>query len=225
MKTALADNRIRRIVVLAAVNLLLVAGGWLALVSPQRHHAAAAQQQVQSVQAQLQRLAAETTPVAPKQPVIKTAGLYQLAHAMPATEDQPDLLLTVDQLAAASGVKLTTLSPTTVTQAQGYEVLPMTLTFSGTYGSITSFLQNLRTLVSVRHKTLEAHGRLFSVSQLTITPATTGKQLIATATVDAYVFGTLPGAAALASAPAGTDTTATGTTSTTATTSTTTTSG
>lgn len=226
MKTAFADSRIRRVAALAAVNLMLVAGGWLALVSPQRHHAASAQQQVQSVQTQLQQLAAETTPVAPKQPVIKTAGLYQLAHAMPATEDEPDLLLTVDELATASGVKVTALSPTNATQAQGYEVLPVSLTLSGTYASITRFLQNLRTLVSVRHQTLEARGRLFSVTQLAITPGTTGQKVTATATVDAYVFGTLPGATSLAtSASSSTTTTGTSTTPTTSTASTTTTSG
>lgn len=226
MKTAFADGRVRRIVALAAVNVMLVAGGWLALVSPQRHRADAAQQQVQSVQTQLQQIAAVTTPVAPKRPVIKTAGLYQLAHAMPPTEDEPDLLLTLDQLAAAAGVKVTALSPTTPSQQQGYTVLPVTLTLTGTYSSITSFLQRLRTLVSVRHGALLASGRLFSVTQIAITPANTGHRLTATMTVNAYVFGTVSGATPLAlPASTSTSTTGTGTTSTTSTTATTTTSG
>lgn len=223
MKTALADSRVRRIAVLAAVNVLLAAGGWLALVSPQRHHADSAQQQVQSVQTQLQQIAAVTTPVAPKQPIIHSAPLYVLSHAMPTTEDEPDLLLTVDQLARASGVKVTGLSPTNPEQEQGYTVLPITLGVSGAYSAITGFLQSLRTLVSVRHGALQARGRLFSVTQVAIVPGTVGHKVTATLTVDAYVFGTVAGATPLA-LPATTSTTSTGT-STTSTTSTTTTGG
>lgn len=229
MKTAFADTRVRRVAALAAVNLLLAVGGWLALVSPQRHHASAAAQQVQSVQTQLQQIAAVTTPIAPKQPVIHTAALYSLVHAMPTDEDEPDLLLTVDQVAAAAGVLVTTLSPQTPEQAAGYAVLPMSLGFSGTYASITSFMRQLRELVSVQHGNLLASGRLFSVTQLSIAPATTGHKLTATATVDAYIFGTVAGATPLA-APVATSTTTTGTstgstTSTTSTSTTTTTGG
>jgi Tfp pilus assembly protein PilO len=224
MKTAFADNRVRRVAALAAVNLLLAVGGWLALVSPQRHHAASAAQQVQTIQTQLQQIAAVTTPIAPKAPVIHTAPLYSLVHAMPATEDEPDLLLTVDQLAAEAGVLVTTLSPQAPQQAAGYAVLPMSLSLSGTYASITSFMRQLRELVSVQHGDLLASGRLFSVTQLSLAPGTTGHKVTATATVDAYVFGTIPGAAPLAvPAPASTTTTGTSTGSTTSTTSTSTT--
>lgn len=221
MKTAFADNRVRRIILLAGLNVLLAAGGWLALVSPQRHHAAAAEQQVQSVKTQLQQIAAVTTPIAPKQPVIHTAPVYVLSHAMPTTEDEPDMLLAVDQVARSSGVKVTTVSPTTPLQAVGYTTLPMTLDVNGSYAAITSFMAKLRTLVAVQHGRLYASGRLFSVQQVTITPATSGAGLIATMTVDAYVFGEVAGATPLPVTT--TDTTTTGTTSTT--TSTTTTSG
>lgn len=223
MKTAFADSRMRRIAALAGLNVLLAAGGWLALVSPQRHHAASAAQQVQSVQSQLQQIAAATTPVAPKQPKIRTAGLYELGHAMPVTEDEPDLLLSVDQLAKESHVRVTTLSPTSPTAAQGYTILPLSLTFSGTYGSVTSFLQRLRQLVSVNRGALVAGGRLFSVTNLSLVPQEADRKVTATATVDAFVFGSIAGVSPLASTTA-TDTSTTGT-STTSTTSTTTTSG
>lgn len=229
MKTVLADGRARRIAVLAGINLLLAVGGWVALVAPQRHHAAAAEQQVQSVKTQLQQIAAVTTPVAPKQPVIHTAPIYVLSHAMPTTEDEPDLLLAVDQVARAAGVRVTTISPTTPLQAVGYTVLPMTLDVNGSYSGITSFMAKLRTLVAVQRGRLYATGRLFSVQQVTLTPAGLGKSLSATMTVDAYVFGQVAGAAPLpVTAAATTSTTGTSSTSTstsTSTTSTTTTSG
>ncbi len=222
MKTALADSRVRRIAVLAGVNLMLVAGGWLALVSPQRHHAALTAKQVQSVQTQLQQIAAATTPVAPKQPVIHTAPLYVLDHAMPITEDQPDLLLAVDQVAGSAHVKVTALSPSTPSQAVGYTVLPLSVSLVGSYAEITNFLRQLRSLVSVRDGTLQASGRLLSVTNVTIAPGqtatgTTGKSLTATLSIDAYVFGTVAGATPLPQVAASTDTTATSTTSTTTT--------
>lgn len=224
MKTTFADSRVRRIAALAGLSILLAAGGWLALVSPQRHHAAAAAQQVQSVQTKLQQIAAATTPVAPKQPKIRVAGLYELDHAMPVTEDEPDLLITVDQLAQESGVQITALSPAAPVAAQGYTTLPLTLDLVGTYGSITTFMQQLRDLVSVRHGSLLASGRLFSVTNLNIVPQGRGHRLTATATVDAYVFGLVAGVTPFVS-PTATDTSTTGTSTTSTTTTTTTTSG
>lgn len=220
MKTTLADPRVRRIALLAGLNLVLAIGGWLALVSPQRSHASSAQQQVQSVESQLQQIAAVTTPVAPKQPVIHTAPEYVLSHVMPVTEDEPDLLLTVDQVARAAGVKVMTLSPLTPVQAVGYTTLPMTLNVNGGYAQITSFMGGLRKLVAVQHGRLVGTGRLFSVQQVSIQPSTTSHGLVATMTVDAYVFGLVAGATPLP-VTTSTDTTSTGT----STTSTTTTSG
>ena len=218
MKTTLADPRVRRIAVLAAVNLVLAVGGWIALVSPQRSHASTAQQQVQSVQSQLQAIAAVTTPRAPKQPVIHTAPEYVLSHVMPVTEDEPDLLLTVDEVARSAGVKVLTLSPVAATQEVGYTTLPLQLNVSGGYAQITSFMAELRTLVAVRHDRLYGTGRLFSVQQISIQPATTGHGLLANMTVDAYVFGQVAGATPLPVTAPTTTSTGTTTTSTTSTT-------
>lgn len=219
--SALSNARVRRIAVLGALNLVLAAGGWLALVSPQKHHAASAAQQAQGIQTQIAQLdqAAAPAPTGRKPPVIRTASLYRLAEAMPASADEPDLLLLVDQLAQSSGVKVTTLSISTPTgETGGYTILPITLDLTGSYMSLSSFLHRLRTLVSVRHGELEASGRLFSVGSITLAPASGGHLLTATTTVDAYVFGTVAGASP-APAPA-TTTSTTGTTGTTATTTT-----
>lgn len=247
MTTTFADERVRRIAALAGLNIVLALGGWLALVSPQQHHAAAASQQLQTVQAQLQSIAAMTTPVAPKQPRIHTADVYVLDHAMPLTEDEADLLLTLDQVARAAGVDVTTISPQEAVQAVGYTTMPISLTVVGSYSAITSFLAHLRGLVTVQHGKLYASGRLFSIQSLSLAPegatpgpggtnsAATGStagsvgsgsgarganRLQATMTVDAYVFGVVAGAQPLPVTAAST----TGT-STTSTTSTTTTSG
>jgi len=93
---------------------------------------------------------------------------------------------------------------------------------SGPYGAITDFIHRIETLVTVRKGTLLASGRLFSVNEVAISGGTGGHQLTATLTVDAFAFGTVPGATPLP--VTSTSTTSTSTTGT-STTSTTTTSG
>ena len=67
-------------------DLLLLVLGWVLLVSPQRTNAASIAKATQAAEAQIveaQRAIHAAPPKAPKQPAIRTAGLYQLAKAMP----------------------------------------------------------------------------------------------------------------------------------------------
>ena len=65
---------------------------------------------------------------------------------MPATADESDLLLMLDQLAKASGVKVLLLSPQTPSAAVGYVALPIQLSLQGPYGALTRYVHRLRTL-------------------------------------------------------------------------------
>jgi len=212
----LSDIRLRRITALAAVNLLVVMAGWLVLVSPQRLHAASDAQKAQGVQSQIAQLSATESPAAVrKPPVIHTAPLYELAEAMPSILDEPDMLLTIDQVARAAGAHVTTLSPSTSLQGEnGYTLQQVSLVVDGSYAAITQFVHALRTLVSVKNGALEASGRLFSIDSLELAPQSSGSGLVATMTLDAYVFGEVAGAAP-PPVTTSTDTTETSTTSTT----------
>jgi Tfp pilus assembly protein PilO len=203
----------KKIAIVAGINLVLAVGGWLLLVAPQRHHASSAAQQLQTTRDELTKLGGSTGQLShPKQPLIKTAALYRLAQAMPTSADEPDLMLGLDQLARSSGVRVLGISPLTPTAtASGYTQLPLTLTLQGSYGSLTHYLHDLRMLVSVRHGALHSTGRLFSVNSVVLAPGAAGKQEQATVSLNAYVYGTLAGAT-----PPPVDTT-TGTTSTTTT--------
>ena len=209
---SLSSQRLRLIAVLAGVNVALAAGGWLLLVSPQRHHAASTARQVQQAQDELARIKAASQPNAPqvKQPIIHTAALYALEEAMPLTPDQPDLLLALDRLAHSYGVRVMTLSPAPPTPSSGYSIQTVSLTLSGSYPSLTRFLHRLRTLVAVRHGKVVAAGRLFAVTSVTLADGT-GKDLTATVSVQAFVFGGED--AATSTSTDSTDTTATTTTS------------
>jgi Tfp pilus assembly protein PilO len=172
-------------------DILLLVLGWLLLIGPQRATATSIARSAQSTEVQIQALeqsaAAAETP-APKQPVIQTAGLYGLAKAMPSTTDMPDVLLELDQIARASGVTVVSIAPGTPAAGVGFNVLPITVTFSGNFYSLTDLLYRLRTLVTVRHGELDATGRLFSVYSVSLNPGGNGNVLNATATINTFVY-------------------------------------
>jgi len=217
-------NRRSAVFLIIGGDLLLLVLGWTLLVSPQRSTASSIARSTQAVEAQIEQAqrAAEvlTTPVAaPKQPEIKTAALYQLAEAMPTTTDMPDVLLELDQVARASGVTVNSITPSGITAADGFGVLPIDISFSGDFYSLTDLLYRLRTLVTVRHGEFDAFGRLFDVGSVALNGGAGGKQLTATVTVDAFVYGAVT-ATPSEPVPPSTDT---GTTDTTTTATTTTT--
>lgn len=200
---------------IASAGLLVLGAGWFVVVAPQRHDGAAAAAQVNRAQAQIHRLeaaaaaAAASDTSAAKQPLIRTADLYRISKAMPSSEDQPDLLLELDQVARAAGVTVLTITPGQGSASGGYTSVPIDLSLSGDFYSLSDLLYRLRALVAVRHGALDATGRLFSVSSLALNPTGSGKTLTADLTVNAFVYG----AAATTASP--TATTSTSTTSTT----------
>lgn len=205
-------------------DLLLLALGWFALIGPQRATAASIVQATAAAEAQIveaKRPVKIVKPTAVVQPEIRTADLYSLAKAMPSTEDMPNLLLQLDQVARSSGVTLTSIAPGPATPSTGtsFSTVTITLALSGDFYSLTDLLYRLRSLVAVRNGALQTSGRLFSVGSVGLTPTGTGAQLNATVIMNAYVYGTAAAAGALApaapAAAAGTDTTSTTTVSTT----------
>jgi len=201
-------------------DLLLLLLGWMLLVSPQRHTATSIARATQAVEAQIleaHRLVQQppAPTAAPKQPEIRTAALYQLAKAMPATTDMPDVLLELDQVARAAGVTVNSITPGGISPGNGFGVLPINLTFSGDFYSLTDLLYRLRALVTVRHGALDASGRLFAVDTVGLNGG--GSQLNASVTVDTFVYGAAYSTTPAVPTPPSTETTGTDTTTTTTT--------
>lgn len=213
---AFSGNRLQLGLAVLGLNLVLVAAGWFLLISPQRNHQQSAAQQLQQVQLVATRLVggAATQASHAKQPAIHTSGLYRLAQAMPPSADEPDLVLGLQHLAKASGVKLLGLSLGAPTAEIGYVVLPASLTLDGSYGSVTRYLHTLRMLTGMRHGRLFARGRLLSTISVGMTPDGKGRTETATVALNAYVFGSVAGVAPL-SATSTTSTTTDPTTTTT----------
>lgn len=197
-------------------DLLLLVLGWVLLVSPQRSTAASMARATKAAEAQIveaQRAAHATRPKAPTQPAIRTAGLYELAKAMPSTTDMPDVLLELDQVARAAGVDVGSISPGPATVVVGapYSMVQIQMTFAGNFYSLTDLLYRLNHLVAVQDGTLDATGRLFAVDSVALSPSGVGGRLNATINVNAYIYGVPGGASSATAAPAATPTTSTGT--------------
>jgi Pilus assembly protein, PilO len=206
--------RQRRLAVFAALNVLIVVVGWFALVSPQRHDAASAATQEQAVQSELAALTGSSQS-SNKQPAIHTSGLYALDTALPAQEDQPDLLFELDRLAKASDVEILGITPQPPQATTGYTVQPINLELSGTYFHLTRFLRSLRILVTDHRGRLIANGSLFAVTSVALSPGTsagttTSHDETAVVGMAAFYYGVVGGAVPPASTTTTTTTTTTG---------------
>jgi Pilus assembly protein, PilO len=202
---------------------MLIVGvvGYFALIKPQGAKLKSIKAKESTAQAALAAYNQKVV-AARSAPKIEVADVYRLAKAMPATTDMPDLLLELSQLARDTGIRFDSISPQAPVALGTYTVLPISVTFNGTFYDLADLLYRLRSLVDVHAGRLDATGRLFTVDTLTFGQSPLKfPRIQATLVIDAYVYGSgAAPAAAVApvtpAAPAATDTTAT--TSTTATT-------
>jgi Tfp pilus assembly protein PilO len=236
------QSTIVRVAVVVAGLVALGAIGYFSLVKPKESKASSLKTEI----AQLDRQIADTknqTAVANSLSKILVADYAKLNTAMPSKPQMTDFYFQLDKIAADTGIRFSSITPSAPVSLTGFQVVPIALTFEGTFYDVSDFLQRLQALVLVQNHELVARGRLFTVddvsfqlSSQTAAPesgASSGTSekassttLTATIDVVAYVYGqpftTATGSSAGASA---TSTTSTSTTTTsTETTSTTTTS-
>jgi type IV pilus assembly protein PilO len=210
-------NPIVQIVIAIVGALILGAAGYFLLIKPEgaklKRIKASESDAQQAIAAYSQKVAAARS--APK---IRIADVYRLAKAMPSQIDMPDVLLELSQLARDSGIQFNSISPQPEITVGTFSVLPISVTFDGTFYDLADLLYRLRSLVEVHAGTLDATGRLFSVDSLTFgaNPQLSFPHIQATLVIDAYVYGSAGAPASAAPAPA--TTTPTGTTATTSTT-------
>jgi type IV pilus assembly protein PilO len=218
-------NPIVQIVIAVVGAVVLGVAGYFLLVRPE----GAKLKQIKAKESDAQQaLAAYDQKVAAARsaPKIRIADVYRLAKAMPNEPDMPDVLLELSQLARDSGIQFNSISPQPEIALGSFSVLPISVTFDGTFYDLADLLYRLRSLVEVHAGTLDATGRLFSVDSLTFgqSPQQTFPHIQATLVIDAYVYGASAAPAAAPTAPPTTTTSSTSTTTTsTDTTSTTTT--
>lgn len=199
------------LVAVGAVLVLLV--GWMIVLAPKQKQISNLGSQTEAVRQQIadDLSRASTQRSTASAPTIKVADVYKLQTAMPSIVDMPDLLLELDQVAKAAGVSMQTIQPAAPADGVGgdFSTVPITLTVAGNFYSVTDLLYRLRNLVYVRSGALQANGRIFTVTAVTLTPG--GSTITATIELTTYVYGS---AAATSPLPQSTTTTSTDTTTT-----------
>jgi len=128
--------------------LLMVIVSWFALIGPRRSQAAelhdsalSALQGNEVLRARIEELRVQYGKL-PEQ----RAKLEEIRRQLPAGDDLSALLRSVDSLATASGVSLTSLSPGTVAVASGgVQSIPLSMEVSGDYFQAVAFLRQLQT--------------------------------------------------------------------------------
>jgi Tfp pilus assembly protein PilO len=197
----------RRLLALVAALALVAVGGHTLLVRPKQAEAKRLDEQLAELQTEL-IVRTSTAAAASDAPVIRAADLFRLAKAMPDEVDMPGVVLQLNEVAAEAGIVFKAITPSAPTPAEGYQVLPVELQFEGDFYGLSDFLYRLRNLVRVRDGGLDASGRLFSVQSLSFAESDERfPQILASLTVNAFVFGTETPPTAALPAPAETETT------------------
>jgi Tfp pilus assembly protein PilO len=192
--------------------LLIGIAGYMLVVSPQHAKAAQLQKQTDDVQLQIyQRKAQLKAGLHP--PTIETADLFRLARAMPDRVDMPGIILTLSDVARASGIRFDLIEPVAggPPPTGSYGTSRIHLLFNGDFYGLSDFLYRLRSLVAVRNGELLASGRLFNVDTVTFNVVGDAFPLItAELFVNAYIYGSGAPAtpSAVPTAPTTTDSTA-----------------
>ena len=184
------------IVIVAAVAFMLV-------IRPKRAEAGRLDEQIAEMQMKV--AAAQLAARQDQQQVstIKVADLFEVSKAMPDTDDMPGIILDLNSVAEATGIRFLSIQPSAPTPKTGYSAIEISLTFEGNYFDLTDFLFRLRNLVTVRDGRMSSSGRLFTLDTLSMKEGKAGfPDINAGLTVSAYVYGTMDAVAPTLTPPA-----------------------
>ena len=147
---------------LAAVALVVLVGlAWFLLISPLRADiattdSAVAAEQTRLAAAQAKLAQAEVTRAEGKK---NQARLIELAKMVPASSQVPSLLVQIQDLADQSGIKFLSVTPGDPKESEGFQIIPLTLEFTGTYFDLSDFAYRAEQLVA-------GPGRLLTVKSI-----------------------------------------------------------
>lgn len=198
--------------VLAAVVVALA--GYVLAVRPQSAKVRSLDAKIQLAQQQYQTLHDASSG---RDKSLHAAELFQLSRAMPDGDDQPGIMLELSRLAAASSVKLLSVSiQSRVALTDGSSAVPMNVTVDGSWLGVAHFLHQVRNEVQMHGTALSIGGRLFTVDQIEIVPSPNKSGWVeGQLKMNAFDYGAPPSPTATAGVTGSTTTTSTTTTTTT----------
>jgi Tfp pilus assembly protein PilO len=186
-----AQKKVIIAVAFAVGVLVVLAGGYLMVISPKQTKSSALQKQVDDTSNKLTlALAAARRPSGQAQ--IDASDLFRLSKAMPDRVDTAGAILDLSAVAHAAGVTVDSLTPSdpvAPTTGSGYELVGISATFGGTYAQVTSFVKQIQRLVSVNKGRINANGRLFGIDSIQLAPDTPDSVLLkATVKLETYMY-------------------------------------
>ena len=178
-----------RLAVVVGGLVLLAAAGYFFLIVPKKNEAKSLSQEVVQLNQQINDQRAQATQAAGLSKIL-VADYNKLQSAMPNEPKMDELYLQLYSLANDTGIRFDSLQPGTVVDASAYQVLPLIVSFQGSFDELSDFLYRLQSLVLVDNHKLSANGRLFTVDQVAFAEGEKGfPQIKATLNIDAYAFG------------------------------------
>jgi hypothetical protein len=191
-----------RIVILVVLVLGAVVGSWLLVIQPKRDQASQLGAQVTAQQSQLSAALAQVA--AGETAKRAYAGYYtslaRLGEAVPADDNVPSLIYQLQNAAAstkvnfqnfvlvpggssaapaagstsATQVSTATLPPGATVGAAGLPIEPFTLTFTGNFFHLATFLGRVQRFVTATDRQISVRGRLLTLNGINIGPAPAG---------------------------------------------------
>jgi Tfp pilus assembly protein PilO len=187
--------------VIGIAILLVAAIAFMVVIRPKRAESGRLDEQIAEMQ---MKVSAAQLASRPQQQTttIKVADVFEVSKAMPDTDDMPGIILDLNSVAEATGIRFLSIQPSAPTPKTGYSAIGITLTFEGNYFDLTDFLFRLRNLVTVRDGHLSSAGRLFTLDTMSMKEGKDGFPSInAGLTVSAYVYGAADPATAVVPPP------------------------
>ena len=187
--------------VIGVAIVIVAAAAYMVLVRPKRAESGRLDEQIAEMQMKVSAAQLASRPQQ-RASTIKVADVFEVSKAMPDTDDMPGIILDLNSVAEATGIKFLSIQPSAPTPKTGYSAIEISLTFEGNYFDLTDFLFRLRNLVTVRDGRLSSAGRLFTLDTMSMKEGKDGFPSInAGLTVSAYVYGASDPTAAVVPPP------------------------
>jgi Tfp pilus assembly protein PilO len=208
-----------RLAVVVGGLILLAVAGYFVLIAPKKNEVKSLDQEIARLDQQISDQRSQATQAAGLSKIL-VADYNKLQTAMPNEARMDELYLQLNSLAKDTGISFDSLQPGTAVDSSTFQVLPLAVTFEGSFSELSDFLYRLQSLVLVDNHKLNAKGRLFTVDQVSFAEGEKGfPQIRASLQINAFAFGHPVVTAANSAASTTSTTTTTSTTGTTTTTS------
>lgn len=170
-----------RMILMSLGLVVFAAVVWFFVLSPIRGDVAETESAIEDQRSKLSvaeaTLAqAETTKAEGKR---NQARLLELAKMVPGSDELPSLLLQIQDLADQSGIDFISITPGEPSEVEGaeFEILPLDLTFTGTYFDLSDFVYRAEQMVA-------GPGRLLAIKSISLALSNAGESVSAAVSPD-----------------------------------------